>query len=107
MQEWLQPVKSIPSLTYDGIAAAVTQLKQYTEDMQKVPRGLITTMRILRSLSVAPHRKYPDGMFSVHKGYRYTWWYVGFTSEKTLDLVMYYNRLLFASNLQIVPQWYV
>ena len=62
MQEWLQPVKSIPSLTYDGIAAAVTQLKQYTEDMQKVPRGLITTMRILRSLSVAPHRKYPDGV---------------------------------------------
>ncbi|KAK3085549.1 hypothetical protein FSP39_005168 [Pinctada imbricata] len=71
MQEWLQPVKAITDLTYEGVSQAVTQLKQYTEDLHKIPRGLITTMRILRQLAITPYRKYPDDTPEELK-YKYT-----------------------------------
>ncbi|XP_056008740.1 protein virilizer homolog isoform X5 [Ostrea edulis] len=60
MQEWLLPFKTVTDLTQDGVAAVVGHLKQYTEDLQKVPRGLITTMRILRHMAIAPENFYPD-----------------------------------------------
>ncbi|XP_078337705.1 protein virilizer homolog isoform X3 [Crassostrea virginica] len=60
MQEWLLPLKTVTDLTQDGAGALVGHLKQYTEDLQKVPRGLITTMRILRYISIAPENPYPD-----------------------------------------------
>ena len=61
MQEWLLPLKTVTDLTQDGAGALVGHLKQYTKDLQKVPRGLITTMRILRYISIAPENPYPDG----------------------------------------------
>lgn len=61
MQEWLLPFKTVTDLTQDGVAAVVGHLKQYTEDLQKVPRGLITTMRTLRYISIAPENPYSDG----------------------------------------------
>lgn len=61
MQEWLLPFKTVTDLTQDGVAAVVGHLKQYTEDLQKVPRGLITTMRTLHYISIAPENPYPDG----------------------------------------------
>lgn len=60
MQEWLLPFKTVTDLTQDGVAAVVGHLKQYTEDLQKVPRSLITTMRTLRYISIAPENPYPD-----------------------------------------------
>jgi hypothetical protein len=61
MQEWLLPFKTVTDLSQDGVAAVVGHLKQYTEDLQKVPRGLITTMRILQHMAIAPENLYPDG----------------------------------------------
>ncbi|XP_071177036.1 protein virilizer homolog isoform X2 [Mytilus edulis] len=60
LQEWLAPIKYITSYNYDGVSSAVQQLKQVVEGMQKIPRPLITTCRILRHMTIPKETEYPE-----------------------------------------------
>jgi hypothetical protein len=61
LQEWLYPIKHITSYNYDGVSSAVLQLKQIADGIQKIPRPLITTCRILKHMTIQSDREYPNG----------------------------------------------
>lgn len=50
LQEWLAPVKKVTSFDLDGLPAMISQLKQFSDDVKKVPPGLITIVRMIYSL---------------------------------------------------------
>lgn len=47
LQEWLAPAKKVTSFDLDGLPSIISQLKQYTDDVKKVPPGLITIVRMI------------------------------------------------------------
>jgi hypothetical protein len=61
LQEWLSPIKHITSYNYDGVSSAVLQLKQIADGIQKIPRQLITTCRILKHMTIQSDSEYPNG----------------------------------------------
>ena len=61
LQEWLSPIKHITSYNYDGVSSAVLQLKQIADGIQKIPRPLITTCRILKHMTIQSDSEYPNG----------------------------------------------
>lgn len=63
LQEWLSPLKSLTSYNCEGVAAAVGQLKHFGEDLQKIPRSLVTVVRVLKEMTVPPDTRYPDGKY--------------------------------------------
>ncbi|KAJ8303301.1 hypothetical protein KUTeg_019697 [Tegillarca granosa] len=60
LQEWLSPLKSLTSYNCEGVSAAVSQLKHLGEDLQKIPRSLVTVIRVLKEMTVPPETRYPD-----------------------------------------------
>ncbi|OWF41313.1 Protein virilizer-like [Mizuhopecten yessoensis] len=59
LNEWLSPLKSITSYNHEGVASAIIQLRLHADNLQKIPRPLVTVVRILRHMSIAPERNYP------------------------------------------------
>ncbi|BFZ19611.1 hypothetical protein BsWGS_22649 [Bradybaena similaris] len=74
LQEWLAPVKKVTSFDLDGLSSMISQLKVYTDDVKKVPPGLITTIRMIYSLvAEAAVSASVDNMESLNEArYRYT-----------------------------------
>jgi len=64
LKEWLTPLKSLSSYTHEGLPALVEQVKALKDDVTKLPRGLITVLRILRHLAITPVNNYPEGKYS-------------------------------------------
>ncbi|KAK3591349.1 hypothetical protein CHS0354_040310 [Potamilus streckersoni] len=61
LQDWLSPLKGIPSLlSYDCLPNIIEQLKQQAESILKLPRGLITVLRVLKHLAIPPENEYPE-----------------------------------------------
>ncbi|CAG5120026.1 unnamed protein product, partial [Candidula unifasciata] len=73
LQEWLAPVKKVSSFDLDGLASMISQLKSYTDDVKKVPPGLITVIRMIYSLvSEAASNASVDNMDTLNEAkYRY------------------------------------
>ncbi len=44
-----------------GLPELVAQLKQYSDEINDLPKGLITVLRIMRHLAVAPEVDEADG----------------------------------------------
>ena len=61
LKEWLGPLRSLTHYTQEGLPVIIEQMKSFTEDILKLPRGLITVLRILRHLCIAPPNEYPEG----------------------------------------------
>ena len=61
LQEWLNPTKKVPIFSHESLQPLILQLKIYADDILKLPRGLITVMRILNWLAVPPDCKYTHG----------------------------------------------
>jgi len=59
LQDWLLPIKQILVFNFDSaiIQELVTQLKQYSDEVADLPKGMITTLRILKHLTIAPDYK--------------------------------------------------
>lgn len=59
LQEWLQPLKQIAAFNFDSstVQELVLQLKQYTDDMSEIPKGLVTVVRILKYMAIGPEYK--------------------------------------------------
>ena len=59
LQEWLQPMKSIVAFNIDAatVQELVLQLKQYTDDMSEIPKGVVTILRILKYMAIGPEFK--------------------------------------------------
>uniref|UniRef100_A0A0B7AVR5 Virilizer N-terminal domain-containing protein n=1 Tax=Arion vulgaris TaxID=1028688 RepID=A0A0B7AVR5_9EUPU len=73
LQEWLTPVKKVTSFDLDGLPSMISQLKSYTDDVKKVPPGLITVIRMINSLvASAAANASVDNMDSLNEAkYRY------------------------------------
>ena len=53
LHEWMTPLGKLPSLSWeDNIEALMTQLKDYSKEIDEIPKGLVTTLRILQHLAV-------------------------------------------------------
>ncbi|XP_064611731.1 protein virilizer homolog [Liolophura sinensis] len=52
LQDWLAPTKKITVYSYEGLEPVIELLKQYNEDISKLPRGLVTTLRVLTHLAI-------------------------------------------------------
>lgn len=61
LKEWLTPLRSLTHYTHEGLPALIEQMKSFADDILKLPRGLITVLRVLRNLCIAPPNEYPDG----------------------------------------------
>lgn len=94
LQEWLNPTKKVPIFSHESLQPLILQLKMYADDILKLPRGLITVMRILNWLAVPPDCKY--------------------TQEKPIELKYKYVVIellsadcfpLFTSFLQKLTEW--
>ncbi|KAH3771868.1 hypothetical protein DPMN_173197 [Dreissena polymorpha] len=62
LKEWLLPLKAIRQFSHEGLSAIVEQLMAYKDDILKLPRGLITVLRVLRHLCIAPTEDFPEEM---------------------------------------------
>ncbi|KAL3859118.1 hypothetical protein ACJMK2_009350 [Sinanodonta woodiana] len=61
LQDWLSPLKGIPSvLNYQYLPNIMDQLKLQAESVLKLPRGLITVLRVLKHLAIPPENEYPE-----------------------------------------------
>ncbi|XP_052231908.1 protein virilizer homolog isoform X2 [Dreissena polymorpha] len=60
LKEWLLPLKAIRQFSHEGLSAIVEQLMAYKDDILKLPRGLITVLRVLRHLCIAPTEDFPE-----------------------------------------------
>uniref|UniRef100_A0A0L8HH29 Virilizer N-terminal domain-containing protein n=1 Tax=Octopus bimaculoides TaxID=37653 RepID=A0A0L8HH29_OCTBM len=60
IQEWLCPIKKITSFSHEVLQSLILQLKMYADDVLKLPRGLITILRVLNFLAVPPKTKYAE-----------------------------------------------
>lgn len=61
LQDWLAPTKKITAYNYEGLEAVIELLKQYNEDISKLPRGLVTTLRVLVHLAIPPENPFQEG----------------------------------------------
>lgn len=62
LKEWLSPLNTIPVLNIEALPGMIEQLKNFADDILKLPRGLVILLRILKHLAVAPPNDYPEGM---------------------------------------------
>ena len=53
--DWLQPLKSVSNFTHTNLPELISQLKQYADDISELPKGLITVLRIIQHLAIAPN----------------------------------------------------
>ncbi|WAR13260.1 VIR-like protein [Mya arenaria] len=60
LKEWLLPLKSLTIFSHNGLPAIIEQLMVLKNDVLKLPRGLITVLRILKNLAVAPQNDFPE-----------------------------------------------
>ncbi|CAI9735216.1 Hypothetical predicted protein [Octopus vulgaris] len=60
IQEWLCPIKKITAFSHEVLQSLILQLKMYADDVLKLPRGLITILRVLNFLAVPPKTKYAE-----------------------------------------------
>ena len=57
LHDWLAPLKRIgPTFLSDGptVTELVAQLRQYSDEVADMPKGLVTTLRVLRHIAIAP-----------------------------------------------------
>ena len=54
IQDYLAPIKKSPSYTNENIGELITLLKKYNEDILELPKGLVTVLRLLKQLCLAP-----------------------------------------------------
>jgi hypothetical protein len=56
LHDWLAPIKQLPVIQSDTetITELVGQLRQYSEEVTDLPKGIITVLRILQHLAIAP-----------------------------------------------------
>ena len=57
LHDWLALLKRIgPTFLSDGptVTELVAQLRQHSEEMADLPKGLVTTLRVLRHIAIAP-----------------------------------------------------
>lgn len=63
LSEWLLPLKTVSVFDESSLSALVSCLKQYNDEITDLPKGLVTVMRILYSLAIAPPRD--DGTYKL------------------------------------------
>ena len=56
LHDWLAPIKQIPVISsdFETITELAKQLRQYSEEVSDLPKGLITVLRIMQHLAIAP-----------------------------------------------------
>jgi len=57
LHDWLAPLKRIgPEFLSDSptVIELVAQLRQYSDEVADMPKGLVTTLRVLRHIAIAP-----------------------------------------------------
>ncbi|XP_074646809.1 uncharacterized protein LOC141902811 [Tubulanus polymorphus] len=57
LQEWLAPTRRMCDYTYESLPVVLTSLKQYNDEITELPRGLITTLKILQHWAIAPSKQ--------------------------------------------------
>ena len=58
IQDYLLPVKKYQSFEHDNMTDLISQLKHYSDDILELPKGLVTVLRILRQLCIAPEKSH-------------------------------------------------
>lgn len=68
LHDWLAPIKQIPVIQYDTetITELVSQLRQYSEEVSDLPKGIITVLRLLQHLAIAPIGPEDSGKAALH-----------------------------------------
>ena len=57
LHDWLAPLKRIGPTFFSDVATItelVTQIRQHSDDVADMPKGLVTALRVLRHITVAP-----------------------------------------------------
>lgn len=64
LHDWLAPIKQSPVIQSESetVTELVGQLRQYSEEVADLPKGIITVLRILRHLAIAPGSHDDSGM---------------------------------------------
>ncbi len=52
--EWLAPLKKVTTFDIDCLPELIASLKQYHDDILDMPKGLITTLRLIKYLAIDP-----------------------------------------------------
>jgi len=55
LHDWLVPIKTLPQFSSDSdtINELARQLRQYSEEVSDLPKGLVTVLRIMQHLAIA------------------------------------------------------
>ena len=57
LHDWLAPLKRIgPTFVSDAatVTELVTQIRQYSDEVADMPKGLVTALRVLHYIAIAP-----------------------------------------------------
>jgi len=57
LHDWLVPLKRIgPTFLSDAptVTELVTQIRQYSDEVVDMPKGLVTALRVLQHIAIAP-----------------------------------------------------
>ena len=62
--DWLAPLKKLPAqLDSETIPELVRHLKQYSDDVLDLPKGLVVCVRILHHLVIQPQHEHVEGQW--------------------------------------------
>ena len=63
--DWLQPMrKASLAITPEHLEQLIQQLKHYSDDILELPKGLVTVLRVMYHLAVAPTTHSSEGMIA-------------------------------------------
>ena len=57
LHDWLMPLKRVgPTFVSDAVMVTelVTQIRQYSDEVADMPKGLVTALRVLHYIAIAP-----------------------------------------------------
>jgi len=63
--DWLQPMrKASLAIAPEHLEQLIQQLKHYNDDILELPKGLVTVLRVMYHLAVAPTTHSNEGMIT-------------------------------------------
>ena len=67
LHDWLVPIKTITQFSSDSdtINELSRQLRQYSEEVSDLPKGLVTVLRIMQHLAIAPSSSNESGNITI------------------------------------------